>query len=175
MSSLVSPADLADFPGAPHAASVVDAAAESVRAEAGWHIAPTVTETLTLDGVDGTDLVLPSLRVIDVTEIRDVTEAVPVILSDWRLSASSGIVRRIYGWPWRAASIEVDIVHGHPRCPTDLLPEIAARCLAAAVDDRLVASNIDDYAESYRTTTAPVASPAGKSALAHHSLSNGFA
>jgi hypothetical protein len=45
--TLVSPYDLEDFPGAPFSDTLVDAAVSEIRGEAGWHIAPQVTETLT--------------------------------------------------------------------------------------------------------------------------------
>ena len=45
------------------------AAAEAVRSYCGWHIAPAVEETVTLDGSGGRHLLLPSLHVTEVSEI----------------------------------------------------------------------------------------------------------
>jgi hypothetical protein len=124
MPALVSVADLADFPGAPFVETRVESAGEAVRAEAGWHIAPVLTETLTVDGEGGHLLFLPSLRVLEVTEIRDVTYDEPRVITGWRKS-KRGVIYRAGGWPVGFESIEVDVVHGYAACPAELLPVIA--------------------------------------------------
>jgi hypothetical protein len=121
--TLAAPADLADFPGAPFSAALVDAAAGSVRGEVGWHIAPAVTETVTVVSEGGTVLLVPSLRVTAVTEVRDVSGDTPEVLMDW-VFRRSGILERAYGWPKRHA-IEVDLTHGYAETPPELLPVIA--------------------------------------------------
>jgi hypothetical protein len=42
-----------------------------VRAFCGWHIAPEVTETLTLDGPGGYVLVLPTLHLVDLVSVTN--------------------------------------------------------------------------------------------------------
>jgi hypothetical protein len=125
MPALVVAADLDDFPGAPFADSVVQSAGETVRAEAGWHIAPEVTETLTVDSDGGRHLLLPTLRLVDVTEIRDVTGNTPRVLTNWRQSGK-GILYREGGWPAGLSALEVDLTHGYAECPSALLPAVAA-------------------------------------------------
>lgn len=121
--SLAAPADLAGFPGAPFSDAMVDAAVGSVRGEAGWHIAPEVTETLTVDSDGGTILPLSSLKVAAVTGVRDVTGDTPEVLTGWTLRRS-GVLERRSGWPKRR-TIEVDVTHGHAETPPELLPVIA--------------------------------------------------
>lgn len=119
---LVDPDDLGEFPGAPFPAAIVDGAAGAIRAEAGWHIAPTVAETVEVETGGGTVALLPSLHVVNVTAVRDLDGRV---LDGWRVSKSSGVLRRTSGrWP---DVIEVDLEHGYDQCPPELLPVVAER------------------------------------------------
>lgn len=131
MTALVTGADLAGFPGAPFTDAVADAAGESVRDEAGWHIAPEVTETLTVWSEGGVALLLPSLRVVSVSEIRDVTGDTSEVLTGWE-DRGSGILYRATGWPVNRR-LEVDLVHGHTTVPKALLPVIAHRAQATKI------------------------------------------
>lgn len=125
MTDLVIPGDLTGQSGAPFSAEVVLSASESVRRACGWHIAPVVTETLTLNSNGGPLLVLPSLKVVDITEVRDVSDDTPAIIEGWRWSAD-GLVSRENGcWPTGFRTVEVDIIHGHETCPPELFPVIA--------------------------------------------------
>ena len=75
--SLATADDLASFPGAPFDELLVEVAQESVRADAGWHIAPVRTETLTLLSYGDYFLSIPSLRIVSVEAVRygpDLTE-----------------------------------------------------------------------------------------------------
>ena len=57
-------------PGAPFDELLVEMAQESVRADAGWHIAPVRTETLYLTGHGGAYLPIPSRRIVSVSAVR---------------------------------------------------------------------------------------------------------
>lgn len=122
--SPLTPTGLADYPGAPFTQSKIDSAVALVRRVAGWHIAPVVTETLTLDSEGGRTLLLPSLRVTSVTEVRDVSSSTPRVLTDWRLS-SSGMLSRPGGWPEGFSTVEVDLSHGYDEWPSELLRVVA--------------------------------------------------
>lgn len=128
MPALVAAADLSDYPGAPFAPGVVESAAESVRDEAGWHIAPSVTETLTVRSRGGTALLLPTLR-YTITAVRDVTDASsPVAVTNY-VDRGSGVLHRDYGWA-TDHKYEVDLTHGYDACPPSLKPVIARRAQA---------------------------------------------
>ena len=127
MPALVEAIDLVDFPGAPFAESLVESAGESVRAEAGWHIAPQVTETLRIFSEGGTALVLPTLE-YTVSAVRDISGDTPVVLTGWT-DRGSGILLKSY-WP-AGRVLEVDVVHGYVACPPELLPVIAHRVQAS--------------------------------------------
>lgn len=134
---LLSGIDLDGYPGAPFAPNIALAVGESIRSEAGWHIAPSVTETLTLEGNGGRWLILPTLYLTAVTEVRDVTDPdSPVVLGDWSAAKTprfrAGCLRRDCGWP--CTDLEVDIVHGYDSCPSDLLPAAAALAQVAKVN-----------------------------------------
>lgn len=123
---LASAADLSEY--GTFTGAAVEAAGEAIRLETGWHIAPTATETLTLDSEGGYALMLPTLHLINVTEVRDVSGDTPVVITGWRKSAA-GMVFLPQGcrWPVGPETIEVDIEHGYAECPLELLPVLARR------------------------------------------------
>jgi hypothetical protein len=150
VNTLASPTDLADFPGAPFSDALVDAAVATLRLEAGWHIAPQVTETITVNASGGTELILPTLHLVNVTEVRDVSGSTPVVLTGWRQSRI-GILTRNAGWPRGLEVIEVDMVHGYEACPPELWPVIARYVQAAQTKSTVSQTSLGDFSESYRT------------------------
>jgi hypothetical protein len=129
---LVEPTDLTDFPGAPFPASLVAAACDSIRDDAGWHIAPSVESTEQVHSLGGKYLFVKSLRLTDVTEIRSITESGTTVLTGW-VRYESGTLFRSCGWPVDAL-IEVDMVDGYETCPPSLFPAVVSRIQDAKVD-----------------------------------------
>lgn len=107
----------ADTPGLD---SVLARALDAVVAYCGWHIAPEVTETLTLDGSGSYLLQLPSLHVVDVSAVRQLGEPVSSTLYDWSVTGQIELRRPQGVWSRRYRSIEVDVVHGWAELPPDL-------------------------------------------------------
>lgn len=107
---------LADLPvGTDEAAWL--AACDAVRGYCEWHIAPSVTETLTLDGPGGSVLHLPSAHVTAVASVANNGTAV----ADPQWSAS-GMIRADYGrWTERFRGVVVELTHGYDECPADVL------------------------------------------------------
>lgn len=139
--SLVVSDDLADFPGGPFADAIVDAAGAAVRTAAGWHIAPSVTETVTVKA-NGQVLVLPSLYVTDVDTVSDVTDPDnPVVVEDFTWAAN-GVVRLSggywagYSWDWHQPhrTYDVTLTHGYDACPADVVAVVAQQAQNYAVD-----------------------------------------
>lgn len=95
------------------------AASERLRDHCGWHIAPVVTETITLDGPGGTLLLLPSLRVVDVHSVTN--DGVAVTDFEW---SAKGWIRG--SWTSRARGIVVNLTHGFDDCPA-AIRSIASR------------------------------------------------
>lgn len=147
LNNLASPGDLLPFPGSPFSVELVDAAVQALRNALGWHVAPSVEETITVDSRGGRYLFLPSLNITAVTEVRDVTGATPVVITDWFQTGGATLVRDA-GWPCRESAIEVDVTHGYSACPPDLFPVIAELCQSITRTQGLKSVSIDDYSET---------------------------
>lgn len=141
---LCSPDDLYSFPGYPFSDDLVAVASADIRAEARWHIAPVVTETVTVFSTGERELFIPSKRIVSVTLARSgvtvltFTEIAPGVL--WRPTC------------WPIGRIEVDLTHGYDSLPKDLLPVIASRARNAANprDPSVASRTVGQVAESYR-------------------------
>lgn len=90
-------------------------ACAAVRAYCGWHIAPAVTETLTLDGPGGTLLCLPSALVTSVASVTNDGTA----LDDPEWSAHGMI--RAHCWTEKFRGVVVELTHGYSECPPEIL------------------------------------------------------
>lgn len=155
---LLDATDLSDLPGAPFSAGSVQAAAASVRRKAGWHIAPSVTETITTESRGGYYLFLPTMRLTDVTAVRDVTDpAASVDLAGWSPAATprfrAGCLRR--STPWPCAVLEVDVVHGYDSCPDDLLSVVAEICRRRDTPSELASRSLGDLSQTWRDQLSP--------------------
>jgi hypothetical protein len=112
---LFDPTRLAGFT-AEQQADAAAAASATVRNYCRWHIAPSITDVLTLDGTGAMVLPLPSLHVTDVAEVTEVG----TVITDYEWSAR-GLLRRSGGlWPacWR--SVVVTLTHGYEDIPEDV-------------------------------------------------------
>lgn len=155
MDGLVSWVDLKGFPGAPFSPNAVAAAADSVRVEAGWHVAPVREETVEVETDGARVALLPSLRVVSVSEVRDGESG--AVLGGWRVSKARGVLVRKHGcWP---AMIEVDLKHGYESCPPALLPVIAERAQrarAGLVRQENIGARSVSYAQTYDTVGSSI-------------------
>lgn len=149
--TLVSPDDLTSYPGAPFADAVVDSAVAWLRDEVGWHVAPLVTETVTLDSLGGRTLILPTRHLVSVTEVRDVTESTPIVMTGWRRSRRTGMLFLSCGWPQGFESIELDLVHGFEETPKQLLPVVVELCQSGMVNSRVSQESAGGESISLRT------------------------
>ena len=91
-----------------------DAACVTVREYCGWHIAPAITETVTLDGPGGSLLRLRSLYVTAVTEV--INRGHVVDDPQW---SQNGMIRGC--WTDRFRGITVTMTHGYDECPADIV------------------------------------------------------
>lgn len=139
--------DLSGYPGAPFTAERTAAAVAAVRAEAGWHIAPLRTETLTLYSGGGYYLPLPSRRVVSVTAVRDVSAGTPVAVTGWSVRLN-GLYLPGWSW-WPHGLVEVDLTHGYAQTPSELYAVIAARA-------RQMGTPLVPGAKSYSSTVGGV-------------------
>lgn len=145
LADLVQPDDLAEFPGAPFSAATVKAAGEAVRRLCGWHVAPSVTETIVLDSPGGEFLWLPSRHVTGVMSVRSLVGGVPAELTGWRWSEAGMLTG---AFPAGLRAIEVTLTHGYDTCPADLLPVVADRTRRRVMAESLGARSVTYGTES---------------------------
>lgn len=96
--------------GDPRLDAAVAAASEAVRRYCRWHVTPVLQGTLTLDAVGGHVLHLPSMRVVDVTEVKVLGELIPP--EHWSWSEAGMIELHKRSFPKRFRSVEVTLTHG---------------------------------------------------------------
>lgn len=171
--TLVTPQDLSDFPGAPFAISTVDVAVAALRRDAGWHIAPQVTETVLLDALGGRDLILPTRHLVNVTEVRDVSTSTPVVLTGWRKS-KAGILHRDAGWPSGFQSVEVDMVHGYTVTPPELFPLVAVYSQLQAVNSTVKQEALGSWSRTLRSQAPSTDDGFPLDVLDHFTIRAGF-
>lgn len=101
------------------------AACSAVRAFCGWHIAPSHTEAITLDGPGSSILRLPSLKVTDVASITN--DGTVVTDPEW---SEAGMVRGC--WSGKFRSVTVTLTHGYELCPDEVLQVVKDMTSAAS-------------------------------------------
>lgn len=92
-------------------------ASARIRAYCRWHVSPSITETITLDGSGQQFLMLPSLYV---TDVATVTEDGTVLASDQYEWSVSGQMFRVPRWSGHFRSVEVEFTHGYSVAPEGL-------------------------------------------------------
>lgn len=147
MEPLATNDDLTGFPGAPFEETILTAAGEWARSEAGWHIAPEITDTVTVRAHGGQWLAVPTLRLGEVQRIQrldreehtDIAGCVPL---------TDGTIFRYAGWP-PVGLLSVTMTHGYETCPPELLRELAQRCQSSAVNSMVSQEQANNEMVSY--------------------------
>ena len=123
-----------------------------MRGFCGWHIAPLREDVeLTLDGTGSGILPLPSLLVVDVTEIVEDGVTLDLDSVEW---SKDGWLEKCYGrWTRKVAGVVVTIDHGYAAVP----PEVEAVVQAVAqraVDNpgSIVRTQDGPFSETYAQT-----------------------
>lgn len=137
MVSLVTVAQLAAYPRTPPGLDVsgaqplLDALSDEIRTYCGWHIAPTVTEIVTVDG-SGTDVQgLPTLHLLDLLSVTDAGTALTVADVEW---STNGTMRRPgRRWTTRLRGVVAEIRHGYAETPPMLVALICEVVLGGMV------------------------------------------
>lgn len=91
-------------------------AAESIiRDYCGWHIAPAITETLTLDGSGTYKMFIPSLRIKSITSIVDDGKTLNVADYSW---STNGVIEKLNScWTDKRRGVVIVLLHGWDSCP----------------------------------------------------------
>lgn len=115
--------------GDPRSEPLLEGASAGIRRYCGWHISPSKTETLTLDGSGGRLIQLPTLHVTAVVSVKEDGEVLDPDCYEW---SATGELRRLHRW-WsnRYRSLEVQFTHGYNEVPD--LKQIVLQVCAAAV------------------------------------------
>lgn len=105
---------------------VVDGATSQQRADAairaycGWHIAPVVTETLTVDGSGTSVLLLPTLHIASVASVLELGIAL-VDGTGYEWSVAGLLCKQQWSrWTDRPRGVVVELTHGYATVPVDL-------------------------------------------------------
>lgn len=122
----------------------IRAAAEVVRSYCGWHIAPVVEETVTLDGAGYRHLFLPSLHVNAVSAV--VENGVTLDPSAFFIRAS--FLRRPLGC-WGYPDTSVTFTHGYDECPLDVRQVVVKMAQAGYASARLSSTTEGPFAATY--------------------------
>ena len=137
----------------------LQAAQASVRAYCGWHIAPSMTQTMTLDSEGGSTLMLPSLHVTDVSSITADGEDL-ADKADWSVD---GMIRLRSGrFPDRFRAVQVTFTHGFE---INEVPDVSSIILslarrAAAGPGVIASQSANGSSVSYLTAGgAPLSTP----------------
>lgn len=107
-------------------ASAIEAACAAVRSYCGWHIAPSVTEDVVVDGSGGMVQFLPTLHLTDVQAVTN--NGVAVVDPEW---SAAGMMRNGGSWwtpRWRG--VKATISHGYQSCPEEIVGIVASAASA---------------------------------------------
>lgn len=143
--------------------TLIDQATAEVRRYCGWHITPSVTESVTVDGSGHTFVSLPSLHVTAVTAVTE--NGVLLDSSSYEWSTIGQLWRP---WPWTGhyRSVTASITHGFPDVPEDVRAVVlAVAARAKASPDGVTRRQTGAVSESYSQTGFNVAG--GVSLLQH--------
>lgn len=106
---------------------------EAVRAYCGWHIAPSVTETVTVDGSGMHIVFLPTLHLTGITSITNDSQAFDLTDADswdWTTYGAVRLIEQVF--TWRMSGVTVEFTHGFEHCPYELTAVIAQTTQRAA-------------------------------------------
>lgn len=113
----LAPADLpaavlARFADNTAAQKAIDSALVAARRYCGWHVSPSRSETITVDGPGGQVLSLPTLNLTTVTSVTELGIAVDVTKLD-RSQRKGTLTKRFGCWTGRDGAISAAITHGY--------------------------------------------------------------
>ena len=108
--------NLADAPSGVDDLAWIEAC-RAVRDYCGWHIAPSITEEVTVDGSGGALLLLPTLRLTDLASITN--DGRLVANPEW---SQTGMVRG--SWTGKFRGVVANMTHGFDECPAEVVAVI---------------------------------------------------
>lgn len=121
----------------------IAAATAAVRRYCGWHIAPVLEHTFTVDGA-GWQVMLPTLRLVDVLEVLQDDVTVDLDTLEW---SHDGYIRGLSTYKLRG--VQVTIQHGFESAPdlAQIVSEVAGRAQVSGVKSMQLGNRTVTYAE----------------------------
>lgn len=112
-----------------------------------WDIYPQADVTFTVDGSGTSVLLLPTLKLVAVEEVRVLGEVIDPDDYEW---SESGLLVRAAGWPARLRAVDVDCTHGYDPVPdTVALVTCAVAARYYANPERLRAKAVGGVSRTY--------------------------
>ena len=125
--------------------TVLDQATALVRAYCGWHVAPSVTETITVDGSGSSLQLLPSLYITDIASVT-----VDAVLVEGYTWSQAGYMRKAGCWP--CEQVTVTLTHGHASVPDVQAVVLGLASRAQKSPDGVTRTQVGAISESYSLT-----------------------
>lgn len=133
---------------------MLDGAASATVEHCGWHIAPTITESVTVDGTGTLVQALPTMYMTNLISVNELGRAFDVSLVDW---SENGLMEKRSGatWTGRRRGIATSIEHGYPSTPgwlTTLICAAAGRAFlgSLAISQETAGAESVAYAQPMR-------------------------
>lgn len=99
------------------AALLVASAEAAVRAYCGWHVAPSRSESFTVDGTGSHVLALPTMHLTAVESITENDADVATTTVQW---SAAGYLWRAQPWTTRLRGVAVTATHGYATVPAEV-------------------------------------------------------
>lgn len=151
----------------------LDAAAAAVRSYCGWHITPSVTETVEVWSPDGRSLFLQTLAL---TAVASVVQDGTTLDSSECTFDSYGHIKRTSGSRFSTSTrVTVEFTHGYADWPDDAKDVVLAMAQRSISDTRGIVARPGQTAGVFTETFGPLFTEADQVKLAPHVISAGFA
>lgn len=157
MQELVTNEELESFPRAPFPEQTLSSVCGMVRDIVGWHVAPVIEETVLVRSRSSRVLILPTLKVVEVTRVEDALTGREVTgFINW----GDGTLEADRPFP---KACKVTMRHGYESCPPALLvpivDEVSAIKAGGRVRSESLASRSVTLEVSGSSLTGPLAGP----------------
>lgn len=136
--------DLVAYQGG-DAQRLIDQATALVRRYCGWHVTPSVTETVTVDGSGYAFQPLPSLCVTNVASVTEDGALLDSTAYEW---SNVGHLWRAWPWSGRYRAIVVAMTHGFADAPEVATVIMAVASRAQKAPDGVTRSQVGQVSET---------------------------
>lgn len=163
---LVTNEELSEFRGHPFNDDVLASVSGQVRDICGWHIAPEIKETVLVRSRGAEVLVLPSLKVAEVTRVEDAVTGDEITgYFNWQ----DGTLELFTGRRFPPA-VKVTMTHGYEICPPALLRPIADEAMAEKSGGRVRSESLASRSVQLDSGGSSLAGPLAGPVLAKYTV-----